>query len=172
MKKDHKKLQYTLIILLILIWGTIAYRMMTWGNSEDSFSLVGQEVLPLAVENELAQDSFVLKTNYKDPFLDNRVTTSTKISTGTSSTKSSKYKRKAPPVIPNRNTQKKMPTIQYLGYSINESQITRVRLSINQQTHTYKLNQTLAGVTVKEMYKDSVIIAWGGRQKTYPRKKH
>lgn len=171
MKKDNKKLQYTLIVLIILIWGTVAYRMMNWNNSSDNFNFGNQETLPVIVENELKQDSFVLKTNYKDPFLDSRVASaSPKISTNAASKKSSKYKRKAPSTIPGRNAQK-MPKIQYLGYSINESQITRVRLAVNQKPHTFKLDQTLKGITVKEMFKDSVVIAWKGERKTYFRKK-
>lgn len=171
MKKDNKKLQYTLIVLLVAIWGTVAYRMMTWNSSDSDFNMGTQETLPIAQEAEMQKDSFVLKTNYKDPFLEKRVaSSSSKISTSSSSKKSSKYKRKAPPSIPGRNTQK-MPAIQYLGYSINETMITRVRLAINKKPHTLKLNQTLKGVTIKEMYKDSVVVAWKGQQKTYFRKK-
>lgn len=172
MKKDNKKVQYALLGMVLLIWGTIAYRMMNWNSTDEVYNFSSNAIVPIADANQNFRDSFVVKANYRDPFLEGKkFTPSTNAAnTGVSS---KKYQRKAPPSVKGLEKKSgiKPPKLKYLGYSLNENEVTRVRISIDGKAFTFKINEKKEKIKVKEMYKDSVIVRHRGKEQTLYRKK-
>ena len=171
MKKDNKKVQYALLGMVLLIWGTIAYQMMSWNSTDKESAASNYTMPPLTKTNQISRDSFVIKANYHDPFSNNNSTkTSTTISSKGSSSK--KYERKTPPSVKalENKSAVKPPKLEYLGYSLNDNAITRVRISIDDRAFTFKLNEKKEKIRVTEMYKDSIVIRYRGTAQTLYRK--
>lgn len=172
MKKDNKKVQYALLGMVLLIWGTVGYRMINWNSTGESYTASPYASIPLIETDQIKRDSFVIKANYRDPFLNgSRIKTAT-TSNKSSASSSKKYNRKAPPTVKglDKKSKVKPPEFKYLGYSLNENEVTRVRISIDGRAFTFTLNEKKEKIRVKEMYKDSVIIRYKGNAQTLYRK--
>ena len=178
-EQKNKKLQYLLLGLVILIWGTLIYNFMSWSGDAEYLVSEDYTILPVNQGNSTtARDSFAIHLDWSDPFKANRSGKSR--SSGSSSSSSAatapkkKYTRPAPPPIPGSKEDKAkavFPTIVYKGYSINNSQITRVRVSIDGKTQTMKLSERKNKLQLTQMTKDSVVFVWEGEQKTILRKR-
>lgn len=165
--KKNKNVQYLLLVLVLGIWGTIAFQMCDF--LEDSTVTIAEtQALPILADNTSKRDSFAILVNYTDPFLGKKITRSK--SSRKSQVKRSKYQRPAPPSI-TKAKPKPMPPINYQGYAINGHRITRVRVSIDKKLYTMKQFKQEKGITILEMYKDSIIIGWKGERKTIIRNK-
>jgi len=170
MKKDNKKVQYALLGLVLLIWGTVAYKMINWNAVGDGYAPTTLPTIPIADIEKVQRDSFVLQANYRDPFLSGKIKRVNKAPRTTTSS-SKKYNRKAPPPIAGlKKKGEKPPQFKYLGFSLNDNEITRVRISIDGLAYTFKLNEKKQKIRVKEMYRDSVIIRYKGQAQTLYRK--
>lgn len=161
--KKNKRLNYLLIVLVIGIWGTIIYRVLNYSGSDDIPIHASQFNLPPLVQAESTTPSYNLQGGYADPFLNNspkkksnsgsRVSSSSKKKD--SKTKSATYPSTPPP---------KPPSILYKGFSVNNNEVSRVKLQIDGKTYTLEIGETVQGVTVQEMSRHRVIVKWNGEQ--------
>lgn len=168
--KKNKRLQYVLVGLVVLIWGTLAYQMINWQGGERAYSIPEKNYLSLQIDSTQQRDSFVVVGKYRDPFLEGSFYNSGTKKTSKTSNSKSKYHREAPPPL-NGKGKPKQPKIAYWGYSINDNEITRVRISINNQIHTLKVNDQADKLIVHEMHKDHVLISWAGEKKVIKKEK-
>jgi len=151
MSKKNKNVQYLLIGMVVLIWGTVAWQFLNYGNAPYQDYTPSVEHLSLQKSHQIKRDSFAILANYKDPFLDKSLPKIAK-----ASIQRPQYNRKAPPKKTKARIPKsKLPKILYNGYATNNNQITRVQLNIEGQFQSLKLNQKLGDLQLKAMYKDS-----------------
>ena len=167
--KKNKNLQYILLILAISIWGSIAFQMCHFleGNSVERVD--DDNLLPILDPKWSHRDSFSILINYPDPFL-NKTFSQKKINQKLKG-KRSKYKRPTPPPKSKVSKPQVIPKITYQGFSINNNRITKVRVTIDQQAYTLQQTHQKKGITLLEMYKDSIIIAWKGERKKIKRQR-
>jgi hypothetical protein len=178
MKQKDKKLQYVLLALVVFIWGTLIYNFMSWNGNEEYLVSDDYAVLPIKVNQEAQRDTFDILLDWSDPFKVGRSgrSKSSKSSSSSSVNTSPKkgYTRPAPPPIPGSKADKKkavFPKVVYQGYSINDSQITRVRVKVGAKTRTLKLGQTYEKMTLVSMAKDSISLVFGEERKVFLKEK-
>ena len=164
--------------LVVLIWGTLIYNFVSW--SDNTEYLVSEDYMTLPINQkdyQAPRDTFDILLDWSDPF---KVGSSRRQSSGTGSATSSagplkkKHNRPAPPPIPDSKEDKKKPVfpqVTYQGYSINDSQITRVRVKVGEKTKTLKLNECYEDMTLTAMTKDSIALYWNGERKVILRER-
>lgn len=171
MKQKNKNIQYFLIALVVVIWGAIAVQFFNYQGGELTAYNGLHNNLPIARADAGEVFEFDLNLNYDDPFL----TTKRKGSTSSSNIKSTKVsKQRISKYVQKKiNPQKKekYPQVIYKGYSLNNNQITRVNLSINQKTVSMKVGASKDGLLLKETYRDSLLVSFKGKEKMIFRKK-
>lgn len=62
----NKNLTYILLVLALVVWGLIFYRIFSKMDSEDSIKF--RKNSPLVINEEVSSDVFVIKNDYADPF--------------------------------------------------------------------------------------------------------
>jgi len=176
MKQKDKKLQYVLLALVVFIWGTLIYNFMSWNGNEEYLISEDYAVLPIKVNQETQRDTFDILLDWSNPFKVGRSGRSKSTKSSSNSTVNTSprkgYTRPAPPPIPGSKSDKKkavFPKVVYQGYSINDSQITRVRVKIGEKTKTLKLGGTYEKMTLVAMAKDSISLVWEGERKVFLR---
>lgn len=149
MKKNNKQLQFVLLILVILIWGVIAYQLFNYRSVPELNYVTTKNNLPLT-KAASKKDTFSLLVNYPDPFTGNRQ----KLNEKNGSSQSKKVRKKITSTRPN---------IEYLGYSLDEDAINRIRVRLNGQLHTLQLRDKLENLRLKAISKDSIILSDKGK---------
>ncbi|MEL7423227.1 MAG: hypothetical protein AAFN81_09570 [Bacteroidota bacterium] len=169
--KQSKSLQYLLLGLVAIIWGAISYQIWQYLKSEDGGDLyASQQFRPKLTE--ASRDTFSLSLNYPDPFTGQL---SASKSGGQRSSQSSRSSSRASvpqtsPTEPEPEVKLPAPAVEYIGYSINNNQVSRVRLRVDGSSVTYRLNEAKAGLAVIAMQRDSVTINRSGEQFVFYRK--
>ncbi|WP_367390195.1 hypothetical protein [Lewinella sp. LCG006] len=168
--KNSKPIQYLLFTLVAIIWGAIVYQVWAYlGKDEDQPLYTNRDYSP--AEAVLVPDTFSLSLAYPDPF------------TGKTSTRSAKSGQRTVPASTKKNPSSSTPSILeeqpkvisppkliYQGYSINNSEVTRVRLQLNGKGITYRLDEEKEGIRVVAMSRDSVVILKEGDSFVFYRK--
>ena len=169
--KQSKSLQYLLLGLVAIIWGAISYQIWQYLKPEDGDDLyTGQQFNPKL--KEASRDTFSLSLNYPDPFTGQL--SANKYAGQRSSQSSSSSSRASTSQVPLTEPEPEVklpaPAVEYIGYSINNNQVSRVRLRIDGTSVTYRLNEAKAGLAVIAMGRDSVTVDRSGEQFVFYRK--
>lgn len=154
----NKKLLYLLVPLMMAVWGSVFYRIFNGSGGGDTF--VNDYMAPVMIPPMLQRDSFVLITKYKDPFL-GRGPKSTQTQNPVSTTPP-KVKVVVPPkpVIP-------WPELSYGGLIRNtNSGKSLALLTVNGQQKLAISGQEVAGITIEEMWSDSLMVTFGKEART------
>jgi len=173
MKQKNKKVQYLLAVLVVIIWGTIVVQFFNYSGGEPALAEGTYNYLPVAKASTNDALKFSLNLNYHDPFLAHKKNNS-KASYPSSTPAASTTKKKTSSRIQQKiNPQKfkKYPKVVYKGYSLNNDQITRVNLSINNKTRSMKAGESHDGLLLKYTYRDSLLVSFMGKEQVISRNK-
>lgn len=168
--KQSKRLQYLLFGLVAIIWGAIIYQVWQYLKPEGADELYSnQQYIPPT--NQLTLDTFSLSLNYRDPFTGNldRVKEERR-QPKQRQARSPRGSAEEKHLSSNQAVEPSPPAIEYIGYSVNNDKISRVRLRVDGISVTYKLNEQKAGLLVTTMSRDSVIVNKGAKQFVFYRK--
>lgn len=180
----NKYAPYILAPILILVWGTIFYKIYQAMQGEDyEFTPPPVRSLPLVNDSSQTQ-SFALLLDYKDPFLgkefaaiqttenNSNYTPSTSKTSNNNPNNSQNIRQQPNNPNPNANNPKitiKFPNIIYQGYQIVE-QDTVALLKIEEQfIANAREGQQLGTVRLEKIYPDSIRISYQGHSKAISR---
>jgi hypothetical protein len=156
----NKKVIYILLPLVILIWGTILYRILKNIAPEESVSS-GKSYIP-SLETARA-DTFSLIADYPDPFL-------SRTSAPAPEPQSIAPLQPREPVIKPEPVKPVItwPSVKYSGIIRNIKNDRQLGvLQINGKDHLVSQNQSIGGIEVLQVYKDSVLLLYSGEKKVF-----
>jgi hypothetical protein len=167
--KNSKPIQYLLFTLVAIIWGAIVYQVWTYLGKDDDQSLyTDRDYSP--TETVLVPDTFSLSLAYPDPFTGKPSTGSAQSHQRTVSASTKKRSPSSTPsIIEEQPKAISPPKLIYQGYSINNSEVTRVRLQLNGKGITYRLDEEKEGIRVVAMSRDSIIVLKENSRFVFPR---
>jgi hypothetical protein len=156
--KNSKPMQFLLFGLVAIIWGAIVYQVWTYLAKDDDEPLyTDRDYLP--AETTFVADTFSLSLAYPDPFTGK---TSARSASSSQRTGAASAKKRASSSTPSPMEEPPIvispPKIIYQGYSINNNEVTRVRLQLNGKGVTYRLNEEKEGIRVVGMTRDSIAV--------------
>lgn len=157
-KKQNKKVQYLLLTLVIIIWSIIIYRVLNYSQNDEIVITQTNISLPTKTIDQKTEDRFTLTGGYDDPFFKKRRRASKKRRKA-SNTKKSKNK-KMEKIAQKPIMEEKMPRVFYKAFSLNNNEVTRVKLEIDGKSYTIKPNEEILGIKVLNMNKNSITILW------------
>lgn len=168
----NKKVKlYLLIIVNVLAWGYVAYRVYGALKGEDEFVLENTNYKIKPLNNSDTKSEPTLNLNYADPFL--KDSKPEKFTNNNSKTNQiSKNTNTLNVIVKQTKTITATPTIdiKYLGLVQNSEKNTKTALlNINGKTVFARVNDIIEGVTIKEIKNDE-IIAQIGKQKVIIKK--
>lgn len=168
-----KQLNIILILVVLALWGTIAYKSIYrfFPNEIDNPSITNSN-LSINLQ-KIKKDTFALQPLNRDPFLDKSLQTEKKIiSTNNSNVVIPKAKITKPPKVVVAKPIPVWPTIAYYGYikSYQKSE-ELVLVKINNQLEKMRKNQNIEGVKILRVFKDSIEVTFN-KQKRYIVKNH
>ena len=159
-----KKLNFFLIGLLIIIWGSVIYKY--FGKKEGNENLNFAE-LPLAKQNiriDKTKDTFKLEFSGRDPFLNTKPITRPALKTTQSNTIAKKTNKKTA-------TNVMWPKIEYYGFvKSNNSKSELVVIKINSRLHKVRENQEIDELKITETSSDSIEIEFQKKKRFFYRK--
>ncbi len=164
--KKNKNSQLLLLILVLVIWGTIAVKLVGLSNSNSTFVASSHDILDISIAPTDQKDTFNLMLNYRDPFKSFGI-----ISKNTSTQKTSHTKPKIPIHNPKNITKPKMPAIEYLGFATDHQMNQKVRITIDQQPLTLSREEKTHPLLLEMVHKDSILINWEGIKRVIYRRK-
>jgi len=177
--KGNKYTPYILGPVLILIWGTIFYKIYrVVYPSDNQMSMPSFQALP-SYKSNLVDTGFALLLDYQDPFLDKRgnlkYSPRNNVSTKRHTFSSRKGKTKPTSnrnrvlVKPQPNPIKPFPSIVFQGFQTSDGD-TSALIRINNQFYAVaKAGQIYQGVLVEKIYKDSIRLRFEGQSKSFSR---
>ncbi len=167
----NKKTTYLLVILTVVVWGAIIYRIIDHihgSNDVPRSSLLIPDTEPLFSEIDTA---YTLKLNYKDPFLKGG-NSYTRTATGTKKEpvrQSNNIRRRIyqsnQPKVETKKTD--WPDIQFSGIILNEKTNEKLGLvQVKTESFLFRVNETRNEIQLLELYPDSVIVKFQNEVKT------
>ncbi len=170
----NKKLQYILIPVVLLVWGLIIYRVVDFTKQDDPVEPQIVSNIQPKQNNGYAQDTFSLHANYHDPFLKNvRYTRPIYKNANTSNEKKEKKKVKTKPesnIALRRDILENIrwPEIKYGGIVQNTQSGDKVGLiEVDKREFLIRKNDSVQRIFIKDIYKDSVIVIYKEKHKTF-----
>lgn len=163
-KKMKKKLNFFLIGLLIIIWGSVIYKY--FGKKESNKNLNFAE-LPLAKQNiriDKIKDTFKLEFSGRDPFLN------------TKPVRERVFKAKQSKVVSKKSSKRVIasvmwPKIEYYGFvKSNSSKSELVVIKINSRLHKVRKNQEIDELRITQTWSDSIEIEFQKKKRFFYRK--
>ncbi len=153
---NSKNKTYALIIVVLSIWGTIAYRIST--GLQPTLSKASEQHMPEVFKPEkmMSPDTFSIKKIKRDPFLG--------INTALKKTKKKvNYKS-------SKKTVKNAPIMVYTGVIKAKKLRNQIFvLTINQKQCLLKKGQTFNGVTLVQGNDTKVVVRYKNKLQTIPR---
>lgn len=155
MKKNNKKWIYVLAPACLIVWGLISYRIYDTIHADEP-SESGSEIQPLiSTTIEINSDTFSIKANYRDPFLDKAYVVQTKKKITT------KAQEKHPPkeVI--------WPMIEFNGTfkSKEVSEVVAI-IRINGREEFVRKGDEINGVELIAITEDKLVVEFQGEKRT------
>ncbi|MGK6353198.1 hypothetical protein [Parapedobacter sp. DT-150] len=148
----NKKLTYPLLVLVLILWGVIFYRIFSGWSDEESAMPLPQRLAERVAPERPVDDSLLL--DYRDPFLDN-VDGETPMMTEDSLAMAYEYVEETPYVD--------WSQVQYLG-SVNSTGGKAVALvSINGKEYMLKPGETVDGYTLVGQVGSSIAVRYQGQ---------
>ena len=156
----NKKLIYLLLPVVIAIWGIIFYRIFnTTGGDENN---VVKEINAGTDKGQSSYtDTFSISANYRDPFMGKlAVGNNDQPKATTSMQKKAVEPKPQPAPTP-------WPALAYSGMIKNQrSSIQLAMLQVNGQSYNIKSGETVEGVQVMKIYRDSVEVIFQKEKRT------
>lgn len=153
----NKKLTYFLLPLVILIWGTVFYKLFytTFQEEEWTNEIVN---LPKNIAATSVADTFSIIANYRDPFLGNVISRENS-EKNLSQQKPIMSQPKVEPVV-------QWPNIVYGGTIKNQQSAKQLALvKINGKENILKAGEKIGVVELMKIYKDSIEVKMGKDKK-------
>jgi hypothetical protein len=145
----NKKMIFILLALVIIVWGTIVYRIYFTFNKEEIKYI--NTVKPLYMSKD-STENFTVVANYRDPFLDEEKRDKPQVAT-----------LRKPVVKPQ---QVNWPTIRYGGIIKNRmSSKQLVLLTVNGREKIIRVRENADGVILSKIFKDSVEVIYEKEKK-------
>lgn len=176
--KNNKYAPYILGPLLLLLWGTIFYKIYKAAYpSEELFTTPNYSALPLS-KQPTADSTYMLLLDYKDPFLGNslfvdRNSNHTQHEAPTANRIRQNIPNNQRPVAPkitatpNIVPSKPFPKITYQGLQFSEGDTSALVKIDNQFYPTARKGQLLKEVQINEIYKDSIRVTFEDQTRTF-----
>jgi hypothetical protein len=158
----NRKLAYILLPAVIAIWGIIFYRIFFAAGGDDGISAGVKEKVEAHTGSSLA-DTFSIIADYRDPFLGKLVSDVPK--TNVPQPVNAQPKKKEPKPQP---VQIPWPAVSYSGMIKNQVSARQLAiLQVNGQSHVVKSGETVEGMQVCRVWKDSIEIGFGKEKKVF-----
>lgn len=152
----NKKLIYVLLPLVILIWGTIFYKIFFSASPEEELAegtINPQKIIAAAS----VADTFSIVASYRDPFLGNAVYSE--------NTDNETPKPKMVPA-PKIEQAVQWPAIIYGGMIKNQQSTRQLALvKINGKENILKAGEMVGTIELAKIYKDSIEVKMGKEKK-------
>lgn len=155
----NKKLTYILLPAVIGIWGMIFYRIYSGMDGNDK-PVAATGNMSAANSNAAAEDTFTLIASYRDPFLGSMavVNDHPKVSQPAANTPK--------PVEPKQVVAAPWPSVTYSGMIKNQkSSVQLAMLQVNGQGYTVKTGESIEGVQLLKIYRDSAEVMFQHQKK-------
>jgi len=174
MKSNSKYVQYGLMAVVVLIWGSIIFKVKTYNGNESSFPTLAPYIDYNINSNKALKDSFQLLSNYSDPFLGTKFKSTPKISNNsitkqTFPVKTQVSKPKTSPFEKKNKNAVRFPKIIYKGFAENGKSEKSVLMTIDGKRHSLNLYERLNGIRLSKIYKDSIEVEFKGFNEIYER---
>ena len=154
----NKKGVYLLLVVVLIIWGAVVYRLFFQGKGNDSSNFSNHSFVPEAVDLTSLNDTFSIHSNYRDPFLGNVAPRNSR-SGGTGPAKSV---AKTPVA-----SVAKWPTIVFHGLIRNQKSNKQVAwVQIDSHSFNMAPGTTQMGVELKRCFKDSILVVFNAEKRT------
>ena len=159
---NRKYLNSTLIVLLVIIWGSVFYKYFGDKKSLEKNQYAINLEPNYNKDYGIAKDTFLLKLIDRDPFGVSRVK---RVNISKPLTKKATKKVKL-------TLKKSMvwPAISYHGFVKSEHSATRlILLKIDNKVYRKREKEIVSGVTLVKVYNDSLIVSLNNNIKTIKR---
>ncbi|MFW6222420.1 MAG: hypothetical protein ACOC3T_02285 [Bacteroidota bacterium] len=170
----NKKLQYILIPVVLVVWGLIIYRFLDFTRQDTPDETYTVSTLQTNQNNNHEQDTFSLYANYRDPFLKHvryKGYNYTKANASNKKTEKKKEKKKPETNVELRREileNIRWPDIKYGGIVQNTQSGEKVGLiEVDKQEFLIRKNDSTQKIFIKDLYKDSVIVIYKEKHKTF-----
>ncbi|WP_438422977.1 hypothetical protein [Aquimarina macrocephali] len=162
---NKKILNSVLIFFMLIIWAIVFNKIFNFfGNNIEEDSMSVNPITIVDPRMNFSKDTFNLRKIERDPFLGKYMTsrakkrkTSTKLVTRPKKTNS----------VPKNNIKKPWPKLSYHGY-VKGAKSTSELILIRMNNKFYKIREgdMLEDISVKKIYRDSIIIKRSKENKT------
>jgi hypothetical protein len=159
---DSKKtINIALIVVVLSLWGTVMYKYVNRFFKNDESALAQVSNYENNTVSIIEKDTFELQPLTKDPFLNKVFTRAIAQSKIVRTTPKIKTVTKPKEVVP-------FPRVQYFGYIKSEDKKEKlILLKINNRLERVRLNSTVDGLVVKNIYKDSVLVYFNKETRSF-----
>lgn len=154
-----KAVTYSLLAVVVLIWGGIFVKVFTTlGSSSDKGVVVRRKAtLPEEVA-ENRQAVYTIRANYRDPFLGS-------VASPVALKKTAAVALKRAEKIQKKNTPVDVSFVRYFGLIRNAASQKKIgMISIHDQEFMISEGEVVSGVTCLKHYRDSTIISFQGKR--------
>lgn len=165
---EKKGKLYFLILINLISWGYVGYRVYSAIKGEDDLSLVAQDTSFDKIESIYSKDSIHLKLDYPDPFLktgkfnavkSENITEAISRKSLHSNQNISNNKEKKKNINSGLNIQSQPKEMKYLGLLSNSDKGTKTALlSVNSKTSIVKIGDLIEGYTVNFISSSELIL--------------
>ncbi|OFX36396.1 MAG: hypothetical protein A2X08_14920 [Bacteroidetes bacterium GWA2_32_17] len=160
----NKSVRYILIFLVVLVWGTIAYKLFSYVNSDED-EIVSQNIPKQKNEQNTVSDTFQLASNYRDPFLGKGNNSNNQNGNPNNQKVIKIVKQKEIPKV--EKTIINWPKFSYQGIITNQKSKNQTGLlKINGKDFIIYQGNVINEVEINKLFNDSVIVKYAGELKT------
>lgn len=159
---SKKAKAYFLIVIIILSWGYVGYKIYTAFQGDDEQDLSFDRTEIKKIGGETNEDSIVLLLNYPDPFL--KGGNFSKGNDIISSGNSTSYSKSGKPVSvkATQEVPPAAPDINYIGVVKNSEKATyTAMININGKSYFIKPKDVIEGFTILEVSKEYIRVKKG-----------
>lgn len=149
---NKRQINILLLVAVVGIWGYVVYSKFVGPTVDNEQNL--DSISVQRRERIVKKDSFVLKANYRDPFLGKTIKTRPKIVANPNPSKTKIHIKKTP------DAPISWPTIRYYGLIQNTSKTNAGTglVSINGKSHKIKKKSQIKDITVITINRDSITL--------------
>lgn len=161
----NKRLTYILIPLVLMIWGVIFYKIYV--HISDDEVLLKEKPTERKMEPAKTRDTFVVKANYRDPFLSGQKRQILAVSGienggngGQVTGGFTRHKDPKPEIV--------IPDLKYFGMIVNANKKQKIGLfRLNNKDAIVKEGELFESFKISKLYNDSVKTTFGKIKKTF-----
>lgn len=155
----NKKLIYVLLPAVLVIWGIIFYRIFNAAGGDDNISSFNDPGIREAQVSSYT-DTFSIVADYRDPFMGKLAVENRPKTVVTVQPRITEPKPQSPVKIA-------WPSIGYSGMIKNQkSALQLALLQVDGKSHTLKAGQSVEGVQLVKIFRDSVEVIFQNEKRT------